>query len=178
MSDTYPNWVRGWDIIVGLISLIVGVWVLFDISLAQISVLFLLAFGLLLIGIARLVKSATATGMKTLSRGFNILAGATAIALGLAVFVFPLVAILTLIALLAIGLMFTGVARVVIGASEGDMPGWLRALSVIVGLLSIGLSFVVILFPGFGFLTLILYMSIVFILNGFTRVISGVTGQY
>ena len=55
----YPKWVRGFDIITGIVAVTVGFWIILDTSLAQLSVLFLLALALLLIGFARIVKVAT-----------------------------------------------------------------------------------------------------------------------
>jgi len=64
------------------------------------------------------------------------------------------------------------------GATEKDLPGWVRVLLIIVGLWTLILSLLAIAFPGFGFLVLTLFISVVIIISGFTRVISGLTGRY
>lgn len=176
----YPSWVRGFDIITGLVSLFVGSWIFLDPSLAQLTILFLLAFALILIGFSRIVKVATTSDevMKRASRVFNTVAGVVSIIGATYVFVYPLLAILLSIMILAISLLVGGIARLFIGATETDLPSWSRVLLVLVGLLTIGLSILTIAFPGYGFVVLILYIALTFIINGFTRLISGITGIY
>ena len=176
----YPTWVRGFDIITGIVAVTAGFWIIFDTSLAQLSVLFLLALALILIGFARIVKVATTSDevMKSSSRVFNAVTGVVAIIAGSYVFIFPLLTILLTVAILAIALMLNGVTRLFMGVVEEELPTWVRALLVIVGLLTIGLSLIAIAFPGYGFVVLSVIIAFIFITNGFTRLISGVTGRY
>jgi uncharacterized membrane protein HdeD (DUF308 family) len=55
-------------------------------------------------------------------------------------------------------------------------PGWVRALDVIFGLITIILLIVVLAYPELAILTLISVLSFVFLLNGIARIASGITG--
>jgi uncharacterized membrane protein HdeD (DUF308 family) len=180
VTSTYPTWVRGLDTITGVISVVVGFWIIFDIALAQLTILYLLSFSLLLIGITRIVKVATTSDedMKRASRVFNATAGVIGIIAAAYVFMFPLFTILLSIAFLAVALLVGGIARIYIGAVESHLPSWSRGLLLIVGLLTIVISMMAIIFPGYGFVVLVLYIAITLIINGFTRLISGITGRY
>ena len=94
------------------------------------------------------------------------------------VFLFPLLTLLLTVAILGVALMVSGVTRLLMGVVEEELPLWARALLVIVGLLTIGLSLIAIAFPGYGFVVLTVILAFIFITNGFTRLVSGVTGRY
>jgi uncharacterized membrane protein HdeD (DUF308 family) len=178
MSERYyPNWMRGLDIIIGSILVIAGIWIMIDISLIVLTMLFIISFALIFAGIGRLIRAATSEGMKPLSRIMNLLAGAIAIILSMLVFIFPGLSLFLLIGFVAISLILIGVARIIIGGQEDILSSWMRGLNIIIGILSIGLGFLAMLFPGFGFLTAIFYISISLITNGFTRILSGLVGH-
>jgi len=109
-------------------------------------------------------------------RILGIIFGLIAIVLSIVVLAYPELAILTLIFILSTALLIIGIARVVIGGFSKVFPSWLRGLLLGVGLLTIILSFVVFISPAFGFLTLVFILSIVFLLNGIARIVSGITG--
>ncbi|MGD9397011.1 MAG: DUF308 domain-containing protein [Candidatus Thorarchaeota archaeon] len=177
---SFPTWVRGLDLVTGIIAVLVGFWIILDVSLAQLTILFLFSFALALIGFTRLVKVATTPDeiMKRSSRVLNTVAGVISIISAAYVFTFPLLTILLSIAILGIALMLMGAARLFMGAVEDELPIWMRALLIIIGLLTIGLSLLTIAFPGFGFIILAMLISIMLIINGFTRLVSGITGRY
>ncbi len=179
-NPSFPNWVRGLDLVTGIIAVLVGFWIFLDVSLAQLTILFLFSFALALIGFTRLVKVATTPDeiMKRSSRVLNTVAGVLSIISAAYVFTFPLVTILLSIAILGVALMLMGTARLYMGAVEDGLPIWMRTLLIIIGLLTIGLSLLTIAFPGYGFVILIMLISIMLIINGLTRLVSGITGRY
>jgi uncharacterized membrane protein HdeD (DUF308 family) len=73
-------------------------------------------------------------------------------------------------------LLIHGIARVVIGGFAKVFSSWLRGLLVVFGLLTIVLSVLVFISPALGFLTLVIILSITFLLNGIARIVSGITG--
>ena len=179
-NGSFPDWVRGLDIITGIIAVIVGFWIVLDTSLAQLTILFGFSFALALIGFTRIVKVATTPDeiMKSSSRVLNAVAGVISIISAAYVFAFPLVTILLSIAILGVALMLMGTARLFMGVIEDGLPTWMRALLIFIGLLTIGLSLLTIAFPGYGFAILTLLVSIMLIINGLTRLVSGITGRY
>ncbi|MCJ7613386.1 hypothetical protein MUO71_01280 [Candidatus Bathyarchaeota archaeon] len=54
--------------------------------------------------------------------------------------------------------------------SETKAPNWLRAFDIVFGLIAAILSVVVFVSPGFGFLALILLLSVTFMFNGIARI--------
>jgi len=67
--------------------------------------------------------------------------------LGIIVVIFPELGIEMLIFFLAIGLMLQGIAGITVGGSDIDLSTWFRNILIILGVLSILLSFIVIFFP-------------------------------
>ncbi|HTZ61414.1 MAG TPA: hypothetical protein VMC82_02055 [Thermoplasmata archaeon] len=68
-SLTLPNWYRGLAIVVGLVSIILAFVVLLDPVLAVATLILLLAFALLIIGIDRLIAGVTGHPFGTFMSG-------------------------------------------------------------------------------------------------------------
>ncbi len=109
-------------------------------------------------------------------RVLNIIVGLAALTLGIVVVIFPDLGIEILIFILAIGLMLQGIARITVGGSDTDLPTWFRSILIILGVLSIFLSFIVIVFPTLGYLSLIFLLAWGFLLTGIGRIAVGVSG--
>jgi uncharacterized membrane protein HdeD (DUF308 family) len=62
-------------------------------------------------------------------------------------------------------------------AAKVTLPGWARALAIVVGIVSIILGIIVLLFPGLAILTLIFLLAIAFLFIGIDRLIAGITGH-
>jgi uncharacterized membrane protein HdeD (DUF308 family) len=62
-------------------------------------------------------------------------------------------------------------------AATATLPGWARALAVVVGIVSIILGIVVLIFPGLAILTLVFLLAIAFLFIGIDRLIAGITGH-
>lgn len=176
----FPNWVRILDLVAGFVALLVGSWIILDVSLAQITILFLLSFALALVGLTRIVKVATTPDetMKRSSRVLNTVVGVISIIAAAYVFAFPLLTIFLSISFLSVALILVGTSRLFMGAVEEGLPNWMRGFLIIIGLFTIGLSLFTIAFPGYGFIILTIIMSLVLIINGITRIVSGITGRY
>jgi uncharacterized membrane protein HdeD (DUF308 family) len=61
--------------------------------------------------------------------------------------------------------------------SHAKLPVWYRAVAVVVGLISIALAFVVIVFPAFGLVTLVFLLGFALLVIGVDRLIAGITGH-
>jgi uncharacterized membrane protein HdeD (DUF308 family) len=62
-------------------------------------------------------------------------------------------------------------------ASTMTLPGWARALAIVVGIVSLILAVVVLVFPGLAILTLVFLLAIAFLFIGIDRLIAGITGH-
>ncbi len=98
-------------------------------------------------------------------RALYIIFGLLAIVLGILVFVFPGLGFAIILTLFGIGLLFIAISAIVM-AAQGEYPGWLRALGLIIGLLVIGLVITIIAFPEVGLFIQILFIGIGLILLG------------
>ncbi len=57
------------------------------------------------------------------------------------------------------------------------LPAWYRALTAVVGLISIALAFVILAFPGLALLTLVFLLAFALLVIGIDRLIAGITGH-
>lgn len=171
-----PGWLRALDVIFGLITIMLSMVVLAYPELAVLTLIFVLSFALLVVGIARIIIGMFGKHLSDGLRAVNLGAGILTFVLAIVALLYPQLATQTLIYLLSAALLLLGIARVVIGRFAKVFPGWLRGLLVIIGLLTIAFSVAVFMFEDFGFLTLVVMLSFVFLLNGIARIASGITG--
>ncbi|MFZ0891118.1 MAG: DUF308 domain-containing protein [Thermoplasmata archaeon] len=62
-------------------------------------------------------------------------------------------------------------------ASTVRLPSWYRALTAVVGLISIALAFVLLAYPGIALLTLVFLLAFALLVIGIDRLIAGITGH-
>jgi uncharacterized membrane protein HdeD (DUF308 family) len=101
-------------------------------------------------------------------------AGLLGIAIGIIVLLFPTLGLGTLILLLAFGMMFYGIASAVTGASTTGLTKESRALDLITGLLSIILAIIVMISRPVAILSLVLLLSVSFMVGGVESIVSAV----
>jgi uncharacterized membrane protein HdeD (DUF308 family) len=108
-------------------------------------------------------------------RALYIITGLVAVVLGIAVLLMPNVAIETLVFLLYFALLFIGTGRILIGALVKLLPQGLRIISIIGGLVLLGLSIVVLVYqyPYFAIAVLVSLLAFGLLVHGITRVIIG-----
>jgi len=170
------NWLRVFDIIFGLISVILSVVVLAYQELTILTLIFILSFVLLVLGIARVFGGIFAKYLTGKIRALNVGIGFVAVVLGILALVYTDLTIQLLIYIISFALLLNGVARLVIGSYVKAFPKWVRGFFVIVGLLTIVLSVVVFVSTEFGFLALVLMLSFTFMFNGIARIVQGLSG--
>ena len=171
-----PNWLRAFDIIFGLISVIISIVVLAFQDVAILTLIFILSLVLLVVGVARIFGGIFAIYLSGGMRALNVGIGIIAIVLGITAIVYTDFTIQLLIYIISFALLLNGVARLLIGGLAKVFPKWLRGFFVVVGLLTIGLSLVVFVFSELGFLALILMLSVTFMINGIARIVQGIIG--
>jgi len=85
------------------------------------------------------------------------------------VLIFPGLGVATLIVLLSIGLIFAGISSISIVGFSG-LSKSVRAVCVIAGIISLILALMVVLFVGYGLLTLLILVSYGLIVYGLGRI--------
>lgn len=177
MSETKaPAWLRAFDIIFGLIGVILSVVVLVYQELAILTMILVLSIVLIVVGIARIFGGIFAKYLSDGIRALNVGIGIVAIVLGIVALIYTELTTQVLIYILSFVLLLNGVARLVIGGLGRAFPKWLRGFFVVVGALTIVLSVIVFVSPGFGFLALVLLLSFTFMFNGIARIVQGIVG--
>jgi uncharacterized membrane protein HdeD (DUF308 family) len=112
-------------------------------------------------------------------RALYIIFGLGALILGIAVLLMPNAAIETLVFLLYLSMFFIGTGRIMIGALFTGLPRGLRIISIIGGLVLIGLSIMVLAYqyPYFATAVLVSLLGFGLLVHGITRVIIGATAK-
>ncbi len=170
--------IRILQIIVGIIAIGLSIAVIINPGFGIEILVFLLSITLLVVGIER-VSIAFLPYIKTSSttRISNIVLGGLAIALSIIVIAFPIFTIGFLVTLLAIGLLFIGVARIVHGVIDKQTSKWSRIFLVAVGILSIGISFMVFANPLVGIFLLTFLLAVNLLIIGIESIVHGASSN-
>jgi len=169
---TTPGWLKALRIIFGLIAIVASFYVLASPGLAVYTLVLLLSFAMIIIGVSRLTRGFSHTLFGKTHRVVDVLAGVLGIILGFAVLTFPLMGAVTLIFLLAFATMVYGFGSIAIGAIAGRLPKWVRIFLVVFGLLSVAFSFIVFAEPAIGLFTLMVLLSVSLMVQGIESIVS------
>ena len=165
------------QIVLGGIAIALSLAVIVNPGVGIATLTFLLSITLLVVGIERLVTGFTPSEQSKSSRFGNIGLGALAALLGIAVVAFPLFTTSVLVSLLALGLLFVGIARIIHGLSDKNISKWSKGFLVGVGILSLAVSFTVIAYPAFGVSLLTLVLGINLLIIGIQSVAYAISGH-
>ena len=102
-------------------------------------------------------------------RALEIATGLLSIVLGVLVLIFPSWGISTLVILLSFGIFFSAIRSISPVGYSGLSKG-LRAISVIAGIISLIFAALVLVFPGFAVLTLLILVSTALLVYGVGRI--------
>jgi uncharacterized membrane protein HdeD (DUF308 family) len=172
-----PKGIRISQIVLGGIAIALSLAIISSPSIGIATITFLLSITLLVVGIERLVTGFTPSEQSKSSRFGNIGLGALAALLGIAVVAFPLFTTGVLVSLLALGLLFIGIARIIHGISDKNISKWSKGFLVGVGILSLAVSFTVIAYPAFGVSLLTLVLGINLLIIGIQSVAYAISGH-
>jgi uncharacterized membrane protein HdeD (DUF308 family) len=168
--------IRILQIIVGIIAISLSIAVIVNPGFGIEFLVFLLSVTLLVVGIERVSMGFLPYITKS-SRITNIVLGGLAIALAIIVIAFPIFTIGLLVTLLALGLLFIGIARIVQGIFAKQTSKWSRAFLVGVGILSIGISFMVFINPVVGIFILTFMLAVNLLIIGIESIVHGISGK-
>jgi uncharacterized membrane protein HdeD (DUF308 family) len=175
--EKMPSWVRTAEVILGLISLLAGVYVLAYPLVAIFTLIVLLSVGLIFLGARDIVLGAMGKFLPNWLRAANIVLGVLAFILSGVVINEPGFAVRTLVLILYVVLFVRGVAGISLGAAGKQFSAMLRGLSVAVGVLSIILAIVFLALPALGVDVLIILLSLGLLITGLESIAAGVIGR-
>jgi uncharacterized membrane protein HdeD (DUF308 family) len=166
------------QIVLGAIAISLSLAVISSPRVGIATITILLSIALLVVGIERLVTGFTRSEQQPKSSRYgNIGLGVLAALLGIAVLAFPLFTTGVLVTLLALGLLFIGIARIVHGISDKNISKWSKGFLVGVGVLSVAVSFTVFAYPTFGVFLLTLILGISLLIIGIQSVAYAISGH-
>ena len=175
--EKMPSWVRAAEVILGLVSVIAGIYVLAYPLVAFFTLVVLLAVGLIFLGWRDIVLGAMGKFLPSWLRAANVVLGVLAFILSLVVISEPGFAARTLVLLLYVVLFVRGVAGISLGAAGRQFSMMLRGLSVGVGVLSIILAIIFLALPALGVDVLIILLSLGLLITGLESIAAGVIGR-
>ena len=173
-----PRGTRILQIVLGGIAIALSLGVILNPGFGIATLILLLSATLLVVGIERVVTGLTQSNRSSkLSKFGNIGLGALVALLGIAVLAFPIFATEVLFTLLALGLLFIGIARIIHGLTDKNISKWSRGFLVGVGVLSLAVSFTVFAYPELGVLLLTLVLGINLLIIGIQSVAYAISGH-
>jgi len=171
-----PGWLRGFEVVTGLLSLVLGFLVLVFPGWGVSTLVILLSFGLIFAGFRSIVLvgfDSLPTGLRVIS----VIAGILMLIMAFLVSIFPGLAILTLLTLVSVGLIAFGISRIYEAYTLKTMASWIRGMIAAVGVIDIILSILVPVLPGLTLLTLTVFLAFVLIISGAEMIVSGANGR-
>jgi uncharacterized membrane protein HdeD (DUF308 family) len=171
-----PKGLRILQIVLGVIAIALSLAIILNPGLGVATLIFLLSITLLVVGIER-VAIGLSSHIPRSSRLSNIGLGALVIALGIVVIAFPLIATGILVGLVAFGLLFVGIARIIHGITAKSISKWSRIFLLGVGILSLAVSFMIFASPLLGIFLLTFILAINLLIIGIESIAYGITSH-
>jgi uncharacterized membrane protein HdeD (DUF308 family) len=164
------------QMLLGSIAIVLSLAIITNPRIGVSALMILLSITLIVAGLERIVAGGHSY-LKKSSRAGNIILGALAIGLGIVVMAFPIMTTLLLVTLLSVGLLFLGIARIIQGFANKDSSRWSRIGLIVVGVISIAISFVVLAHPVSGIVLLTVLLAINLLIIGVDSIVHGATGR-
>jgi uncharacterized membrane protein HdeD (DUF308 family) len=167
---------RAVQIGLGIIALVLSAYVLAYPAMTFVTIVYILGIILLIVGIERVIAGIfehSPGGSRWGSVGLGILV----IILALIVMAFPVGTGVFLLILLAIALLFDGIARVIHGIGNKTRGKATRTFSVIAGVIAIGLSIAIMASPVLGAVFIGILLAIALIIIGIQIIFAGIIGS-
>lgn len=168
-AEKKPGWMRALNVILGIIALIFAGYILMYPTLGTLTINFILALGILVLGIA-LISLGRAATENTAKMGLTA-AGLLMVIIGIIALAIPEIIGILLIAIIALGALIMGVGLLVAGIY--GKKTWIAIL----GILMLILAIIIIGYPAVGEFLIALKLAIIFILGGIVSIASGITGK-
>jgi uncharacterized membrane protein HdeD (DUF308 family) len=170
-----PGWMRGAQIGLGIITIILSIYVIAFPAIALVTIVYIVAIILLVVGIFEIITGIFGIGGR--SRWGSVGLGVLAMIIAGIALAFPTGTTYFLIILLAIALLFVGISRVIRGFGDKHSRGWARAFSIGVGALAIVISVFIMVAPHFGAALVGLILGIALLILGIEIIVSGISGR-
>jgi len=172
-----PKLLRVSQMVLGAIAIILSLAILLNPGVGITTLIILLSITLFVAGLERVAAGIFTHNITKSSRAGNIVLGVLALGLGIGVMAFPVYTTIFLVALLAVGLLFVGIARIIQGITNKQASKWSRAGLIGVGILSLAVSFIVFAHPVSGAILLSILLAANLLIIGVESVVQGAAGK-
>jgi len=172
MTQKPPDWFRGVEIVLGIISIAISIAILVNPGYGNGTLILLLSFGLLFTAV-RMIATGGVKHLEKIFRGAGVAGGALVLAIFLLVVIYPGLGGSTIISLIASGLIIQGLGRITHVGHRGHPP-WVRGSAFAVGLTTLLLAGATLAFPDLALLSLVALLTFVLLVNGLEMMISGI----
>ena len=166
------------NFLMGLLIVIISIIVLIFAFEAVVTILYIVAISLLIIGLARIINGSSNEKLENSVKFWKIFSGVAAVIIsiiGIAFLVInPVLSVNVIIFVFGIALMLIGIGRILAGLVNSEFDDWYRYLLLIVGGLTLILAIIVILFPGVGLQIIVIMLTVPLMLNGLLKMILGI----
>jgi uncharacterized membrane protein HdeD (DUF308 family) len=170
-----PGWMRGAQIGLGIIAIILSIYVIAFPAITLVTIVYIIGIILLVVGIFEIITAIFGIGGR--SRWGSLGLGVLAMIIAGIALAFPTGTTYFLIILLAIALLFIGIARIVRGVGDKHSRGWARGFSIGAGALAIVLSVLIMIAPHFGAALVGVILGIALLIIGIEIIVSGISGR-
>ena len=177
MSETRsPGWMRGVQIGLGVIAIILSILVLVHPGITVVSIIIIIGIILLVVGIFEIITGIFGLGANR-SRWGSVGLGALALIIAGITLTFPVHTTVFVLILLAVALLFIGIARIIRGVGDKQSRGWARGFSIGAGVIAIALSVLIMFSPVYGAILVSFLLGIALLIIGIEIIASGISGR-
>ena len=168
-----PGWLRGVEIGLGVIAVILSIYALAYPGAAFVSVVLILSIILFIVGIEKII---TGIFLPVKGRWATIGLGILVLIFAGLALSFPVATAVVVTIFMGIALLFNGCARIAEGVS-GKHSGWVRAFLIGVGILSIIIAGMVLASPMFGAVLAGFVIALGLLITGIQMIAVGAAGH-
>jgi uncharacterized membrane protein HdeD (DUF308 family) len=174
-----PRKLRAFQLIVGAICIILSILILTGSKyLGTYTFLFFIEITLLVLGAERIASGIRSPNIKRSTRIINIAIGSGIIGIAILGFFTPTLTTKYLILLLGFGLLANGAVRIIDGFRNKDVYETSTLLFRIgAGIVSAAVAILVLVFPVFGFILILLILTVALLITGIELIVVGIRGR-
>ncbi len=172
------KWLRIFQAVVGLICIGLSISIILGSSkLGAYSLIFLASIAFIIVGIERIIVGIRSASLKRSSRLISIGIGVGIVVYFGSGYFFPEFVSKLYVLILGFGLLATGALRIIDGIKNSTYQRTSKFFTLGTGALCVAVALLVFMRPGFGFILLLLIVSIVLLITGIQIAFVGMTGR-
>ncbi|UYP44292.1 hypothetical protein NEF87_000577 [Candidatus Lokiarchaeum ossiferum] len=173
-----PKWLRIFDILSGILYVIVACLSIINLDHKQIARVYLLAINLLLLGFVKIISGLNYNKISKKMLVLNAFMGISIIVFAIYIILIPDMIFESLVLLILIAIMGQGIYRTLFAIFNKKLSIWATFVNLSIGILMIAISTIVYQTTNLSIEILIVLLSISFIINAIGRILSGISGYY